>query len=163
MKVLEKDKKKNWSESKLRECGRLSGMKGRCYNTHTARYKNYGGRGITVCDRWMNKETGLDNFIHDMGEWPGKGYTIDRIDVNGNYCPENCRWATEKEQSRNRVGTRKVLYNGEMTTVRELSEITNIPYDILIGRVRLGWTVDRVVNEAIKMTAIRKRKMFDCL
>lgn len=74
------------------------GLKQRCYNPNSQRYKDYGGRGIKVCDRWINS---FQNFLDDMGERP-KGKSIDRIDVNGNYEPSNCRWASPIEQSHNK-------------------------------------------------------------
>lgn len=75
-----------------------SGMKARCYNPKSKDFKNYGMRGIAVCDRWLNS---FDAFIEDMGQKPSKDYSIDRIDTNGNYEPENCRWADSTTQNRN--------------------------------------------------------------
>ena len=74
-------------------------MKMRCYNEKSSGYKYYGGRGIQICDRWLES---YENFLADMGERP-TGKSLDRIDTDGNYCKENCRWATNKEQGRNRV------------------------------------------------------------
>ena len=83
-------------------------IKQRCYNKNYVGYKNYGGRGIKVCDRWLDKESGFENFLEDMGKKPGKEYSIDRIDTNGDYTPENCRWATNKEQHLN-MRTNKII------------------------------------------------------
>ena len=75
------------------------GMKNRCNNPNSSDYKHYGGRGIKICDRWNNS---FPNFLEDMGMKPSKSYSIDRIDVNGNYELNNCKWSTQKEQVKNR-------------------------------------------------------------
>jgi predicted nucleic acid-binding Zn ribbon protein len=85
-------------------------MINRCYTKSSNAYSNYGGRGITVCDRWKNSFT---NFYEDMGD-PPEGHSIERIDVNGNYCPENCKWIPNKDQHKNKRTTVKVLLNGEL-------------------------------------------------
>lgn len=120
-------------------------MKARCCNPNNAEYHNYGGRGITVCPEWLG-ENGVENFA----KWAyANGYdenadygqcTIDRIDVNGNYEPSNCRWATQKQQMRNTRYTVFLTYNGETKSASEWSEITGIKQSTLTGRKRKGWS-----------------------
>ena len=92
----------------------------RCTNPNCDRYKDYGGRGIKICDEWLND---YDSFV-DWSKMNGykEGLSIDRIDNNGNYEPSNCRWITRKEQGRNTTRNRFITYNGETKTLSELRE-----------------------------------------
>lgn len=106
----------------------LCAMKSRCYCKNDENYKRYGERGIEICDEWRN-ENGFKNFY----EWSiANGYqtnlTIDRIDVDGNYCPENCRWATPKQQMQNTRRNKYVNYEGKIYSISELSEKLNLTY-----------------------------------
>ena len=112
-------------------------MIGRCDNKNAWNYHYYGGRGISVCKEWH------DPFV--FGDWAiangyEKGLTLDRIDSNGNYEPSNCRWATRKEQARNRRSCVHVEHNGEMHNLSEWAEICEIPYGVLRNR---WWKGDR--------------------
>lgn len=111
---------------------RWGSMKSRCYYPKNVGYPNYGGRGIKVCDRWLG-EHGFENFLADMGEVPGREYSLDRIDVNGDYTPENCRWATWKEQSNNKRNSRLITHNGRSLTIPqwcdELGFNVNVAYN----------------------------------
>lgn len=109
----------------------------RCYNKTNKDYKNYGSRGIKVCDEWNDKENGILNFYNWAME---NGYkddlSIDRIDVNGNYEPNNCRWATIKEQCNNKRNSHYITYNSETHTIAEWSEILNIGYSTIQERIK---------------------------
>lgn len=106
-----------------------SGMKKRCLNKNYERYQDYGGRGITICDEWLSEFENFHNWAINNGY--NDTLTIDRIDVDGNYEPSNCRWATPAEQNMNKRNTRYVIYNGAKYNFKELEEITGIPYDTL--------------------------------
>jgi len=104
------------------------GMVGRCINKGDSAYPYYGGRGIKVCDRWAEN---FWNFVSDMGDRP-QGYTLDRINVNGDYEPSNCRWASRRDQSGNTRITRFVLYNGAYISLSEATrrlKATTITYE----------------------------------
>lgn len=121
-------------------------MNDRCSNEKRQDYSRYGGRGIEVCERWQNS---FESFLEDMGERP-EGLTLDRIDVNGNYEPSNCRWATQKEQQRNKRNSRFLTYKGETLTLAEWSERTGIGVGTLWRRLELGWSVEAALTVAIR-------------
>ena len=113
---------------------RWAGMLQRCTNENRPDYNYYGNRGIRVCDKWLN----FKGFYEDMGDCPEK-LTLDRIDTNGNYCKENCRWADRKTQSRNTRKNRIITFNGQTKCVSEWAEITGIKYITLIDRLERNW------------------------
>jgi hypothetical protein len=116
-------------------------MKGRCNSRNHTEFSRYGGRGITVCERWNSFEL----FLEDMGKRPS-GSSIDRIDVNGNYCPENCKWSTAKEQARNKRNNVVLTIDGESKTVAEWCENPSAARDKTIyKRVKIGWSAKEAV------------------
>ena len=123
-------------------------MKARCLNPKATNYKNYGARGITVYKEWV------DNFAAFRDWAVTHGYadnlTLDRVDVNGNYCPENCRWATPKEQGNNRRDNKLLTYKGETRTQQEWAELKGLTKGTLYGRLRRGWTVERALDTPTK-------------
>ena len=121
-------------------------MRQRCQNENAIGYKNYGGRGIKICDRWGS----FENFASDVGIPPTSKHTLDRVDVNGNYEPSNFRWATPKEQQRNRRNNRHIEYNGERKIITEWSEITGISLDNIYRRLKSGWSINRTLSEPIQ-------------
>lgn len=123
-------------------------MKERCYGKRSKNYYNYGGRGINVCEEWKN------NF-DEFRKWATiNGYkddlTLDRIDVNGNYEPSNCRWATIKEQNRNKRNSIMVEYKGEKVHLKEAAELTGISYSTLSGRYYKGERGERLFRNKKK-------------
>jgi hypothetical protein len=118
----------------------------RCYSPKQTSFKHYGGRGITVCERWQK----LEHFIADMGERP-PGTSIDRIDVDGNYEPSNCRWATSLEQGKNRRKNYKLEVGGVPMTLDEAAAALGLTHSTLWSRLERGWTPD----EAASFTKLR--------
>ncbi len=119
-------------------------MKARCKNPQNDRFHDYGGRGIKVCDEWNDyltfKEWAMSNGYAD-------DLTIDRIDVNGNYEPSNCRWVDRLTQQNNMRTNTTLVYKGESHTLAEWSKIFNIPYHTLVTRYTRGWTVERLFTK----------------
>jgi len=117
-------------------------MKNRCHHHSCSAYPDYGGRGIKVCERWHD----FSNFYKDMGA-PPPGMTLDRIDNNGDYCPENCRWASPTLQANNRRSNVKYHTLGGYFTIREISVITGIDDMLIRSRISKGWTIDRAISQ----------------
>ena len=116
--------------------GIWSQIRHRCSSPKFKQYKDYGGRGIKVCERWGGVD-GFENFLSDMGERPD-GHSIDRIDNNGDYSPDNCRWATQSEQHRNTRSNKFVEAFGEKKTIAEWSEIYGVNKKTLAARINRG-------------------------
>lgn len=117
------------------------GMKQRCLNPKAVQFHDYGGRGIKVCERWME----FKNFLEDMGLRPD-GLTLERINVNGNYEKSNCKWATQKDQVRNQRVTRRVRIEGREYIAADLSDISGLKTDTIVQRAALGLTLAEVVS-----------------
>lgn len=120
-----------------------SQMKKRCYNKKHEAYNRYGGRGITVCDRWKNS---FENFFADMGVRPD-GMSLDRINNNKGYYPENCKWATMLEQSRNKCNNHLVTLEDREFTISELAEKNGLSYGKLHKRIVAGWSVEDAIKD----------------
>jgi hypothetical protein len=118
-------------------------MKSRCNVESDISFPNYGGRGIMVCPQW---ERSFETFFADMGPKPEGDYSIERMNSDGDYEPGNCKWATRKEQNRNKRNTHYVEYEGKSIAIVDLAEKFNIPYGRLYKRLtRFNWTVERAV------------------
>lgn len=117
-------------------------MRNRCNNPKNKRYNDYGGRGISVDPRWNN----FIHFFEDMNEGYEEGLTLDRIDVNGNYCKENCRWADLKTQANNTRRNPKVLYKGELINLQQAEEKSEVHRNLIYNRLRWGWDVKDAIE-----------------
>lgn len=119
-------------------------MKNRCTNNKSPRYKEWGGRGIEICDRWIDS---FQNFLDDMGERPN-GKTLDRIDNNKGYSKENCKWSSNIEQANNRSSTIKVNFQGKYISLKQLAEITKINYYAVRRHFHKGKNLEEITNLA---------------
>lgn len=122
-------------------------MLDRCMNPLNDHYDRYGGRGISVCDRWRES---FENFIADMGLAPSAKHEIERIDNDGNYEPTNCRWATEKEQARNKSTTRWVTLNGKTQSLIAWVEEMGLKYGTVRARIRNGWSDEQALTTPVR-------------
>ena len=118
-------------------------MKERCNSPYHKNYSDYGGRGIRVCERW---DSSFENFLADMGPRPFLKATVERIDSSKGYSPDNCRWATQKEQTRNKRNTVFLEFKGERKSVGEWAERLGVKIGFITQRLRLGWSVERALT-----------------
>jgi hypothetical protein len=145
------NRKHGYATGKPAEYSTWRNMRVRCNLATNEHYPDYGGRGIKVCDRWAD----FLAFLQDMGPRPSSRHTIDRIDVNGNYEPGNCRWATPKEQCRNRRNNTRLTYASVTLTAVEWSEKLGGTRHVVAKRIQNGWSVERAVTTPID---VRYRK-----
>ena len=145
------------SASKTKEYGVWTSMKGRCLNPNDQAYSSYGGRGITICDRWLND---FQAFLDDMGPKPAK-FTVERIDNDGPYSPENCTWASREDQASNRRNTRNLTAWGETKTISRWSRDPRckVSRSMLTARIDNGWNHEiSIISPARPLGASLTRK-----
>lgn len=138
-----------------REESSYRNMMSRCTNPKATGYEHYGGRGIEVCERWNGS---FANFLEDMGERP-EGTTLERVDVDGDYCKDNCRWATPTEQARNKSDNHYIAYNGEVKTLQEWSEVVNLKPNTILYRLRRGWPVEQALGYSARPTQTKPSRL----
>ena len=121
-------------------------MRRRCTDHKSADYKNYGERGIKVCERWSD----FQNFLSDMGMRPSPNHSIERKDNSKGYAPDNCEWATRQQQQRNKRTNRVMAFDGRSLTVAEWAELLGVRQNVLHHRNPRGWSVERVLTQPIR-------------
>ena len=136
-----------------REYNIWAGIISRCENPNVKAYPRYGGRGIRVCTRWRDS---FPLFVYDMGRCPD-GLTIERIKLHLGYSPENCRWATYREQNNNRKDNRRWTFKGETLTMAEWARKLGIKYGTIENRFYMGWPVRRILTEPVNVLWRNKR------
>ena len=136
--------------SKTPEYQAWADMKHRCFNPNHKSYSDYGGRGIAVCDRWKNS---FEDFLADMGSRPTAKHSLDRIDNNADYSPENCKWSTKAEQQNNRRYNRLITIDDVTLTIAQWAEKMSISHQVIRDRLRDGWS-----EFAAVMTPVRPCK-----
>ncbi len=144
---MENKRNTKHGEYKSPEYAAWAAMKERCYRKKYHGYINYGGRGILVCARWKDS---FESFLLDMGRKPSIKYSLDRIDVNGDYCPENCRWATHKEQANNKNTNRILTYSGRTLNIQGWADIIGVSNRTILSRLRRGWSIEKTLSIPVK-------------
>jgi hypothetical protein len=126
-------------------------IRNRCLNPKVPAYPSYGGRGITICDRWLES---FENFFADMGEKPSPKHSIERIDNDKGYSPDNCKWADDIEQANNKRNNRLIKYNGEIKTLAQWAEILGIKRQTITSRLRSGWSDEKIIATPVMTNKI---------
>jgi hypothetical protein len=121
-------------------------MKQRCNYEGAKSYKHYGGRGIEICERWLES---FENFLADMGEKPA-GTSLDRKDNNGPYSPDNCKWSTAEEQQLNKTNTRWITYEGETLALSDWARRYNTTPQLIFNRIHAGWSIHDALTKPIR-------------
>ena len=125
-----------------------SDMRSRCHNPNDTGFKNYGERGIAVCDEWRNDFVAFYEYVSKLEHFGEEGYSLDRINVNGNYEPGNLRWATDAEQRRNRTDNHYIEINGEQLTVKEIASRAGVHKSTINNRLKAGMTGEDLLKPA---------------
>lgn len=133
----------------------MNHIKSRCYNKNHHAYNHYGGRGIKVCDEWLNDFKSF--YEWSMANGYSDNLSIDRIDVNGNYEPGNCRWTNNKTQQNNTRFNKKLTYQGQTKNISQWAELLNIPYSTLYSRLTSGWEMEKIINTPIDKSKSTKK------
>jgi len=123
-------------------------MRSRCLNPNAGNFEDYGGRGITVCDRWVDS---FENFYADMGDPPSWEYSLDRINCEGNYTPSNCRWADYETQCNNKRSSHFVEFKGVKLSLSQWERRLGLkPFTLTQRLTKLGWTIERALTTPIR-------------
>lgn len=133
-----------------------SNAKSRCYDVHSIPFKDYGGRGIMVCEEWLHDFQAFYDWA--MASGYEEGLTLDRIDNNKGYSPDNCRWVTIKEQSNNRRSNTHLVFRGERKTVSQWADDTGISKETLYKRLSFGWDVEKALTTPTRKHIGKNRK-----
>lgn len=127
----------------------------RCTKPNHVGYKNYGGRGIVVCKRWLSD---FGNFFADMGPRPSAEMLLERLDNDGNYCPKNCVWATPEAQANNTRGNRLITWDGRTQTMTQWSRERILPVGALYRRLKKGWPVEQALTTPVRPSVAREKR-----
>lgn len=138
------------------------GMRSRCENPNVKSYANYGGRGITVCDRWRTGDgtrSGFECYLSDMGDKPSPSHSVERVRNDLPYSPKNCVWATKTAQAKNRRNVHRIEIDGQILTLKDACKARNISVGTVMSRLNYGWTLqDALARPARKHRPIKPRR-----